>query len=56
MKSFEAAARHMSFKRAAEEMFVTATAVSHQIKTLEQQLNCSLFERQTRQVQLTPQG
>ncbi|UCB55074.1 MAG: transcriptional regulator GcvA [Thiotrichales bacterium] len=56
LKSFEAAARHMSFKRAAEEMFVTATAISHQIKTLEQQLNCSLFERQTRQVQLTQQG
>ena len=56
LKSFEAAARHMSFKRAAEEMFVTATAISHQIKSLEQQLNCSLFERQTRQVQLTQQG
>jgi len=56
LKAFEAAARHMSFKRAAEEMFVTATAISHQIKTLEEQLNCSLFERQTRQVQLTQQG
>ena len=56
LKSFEAAARHMSFKRAAEEMFVTATAISHQIKTLEQQLKCSLFQRQTRQVQLTQQG
>lgn len=56
LKSFEAAARHMSFKRAAEEMFVTATAISHQIKSLEQQLNCVLFERQTRQVQLTQQG
>ncbi len=56
LKAFEAAARHMSFKRAAEEMFVTATAISHQIKTLEQQLNCSLFERQTRKVQLTQQG
>jgi len=56
LKSFEAAARHMSFKRAAEELFVTATAISHQIKSLEQQLNCSLFQRQTRQVQLTQQG
>ena len=56
LKAFEAAARHMSFKRAAEEMFVTATAISHQIKTLEQQLNCSLFDRQTRQVQLTQQS
>ena len=56
LKSFEAAARHLSFKRAAEELFVTPTAISHQVKTLENQLNCRLFERKTRQIQLTQQG
>ena len=35
LRAFEAAARHRSFKKAAEELFVTPTAVSHQIKTLE---------------------
>lgn len=56
LKSFEAAARHMSFKLAAEELFVTPTAISHQVKTLEAQLDCRLFERNTRQVSLTLQG
>ena len=56
LRSFEAAARHMSFKAAAEELFVTPTAISHQIKTLEGQLGCRLFERKTRQVQLTLPG
>jgi len=56
LKSFEAAARYLSFKRAAEELFVTPTAISHQIKSLEQQLNCTLFERQSRQVLLTKPG
>lgn len=56
LKSFEAAARHMSFKLAAEELYVTATAISHQVKSLESQLDCRLFERRTRQVQLTRQG
>lgn len=56
LRSFEAAARRMSFKLAAEELFVTATAISHQVKTLEQQLDCELFKRKTRKVQLTQQG
>lgn len=56
LRSFEAAARHMSFKLAAEELFVTPTAISHQVKTLEAQLDCRLFERRTRQVKLTLQG
>ena len=56
LRSFEAAARHLSFKLAAEELFVTPTAVSHQVKTLESQLGCSLFERKTRQIILTQQG
>lgn len=56
LRSFEAAARHMSFKLAAEELFVTPTAISHQVKTLETQLDCRLFERRTRQIELTLQG
>jgi LysR family glycine cleavage system transcriptional activator len=56
LKAFEAAARYMSFKLAAEELHVTATAISHQIKSLEQQLDCRLFIRKPRQVQLTDEG
>ena len=56
LRTFEAAARHMSFKSAAGELFVTPTAVSHQIRTLEKQLDCLLFERKTRQVLLTKEG
>lgn len=50
LRAFEAAARHRSFKRAAEELSVTAAAVSHQIRQLEQWLGLSLFERQPRRV------
>ena len=46
----------MSFKRAAEELYVTPTAISHQVKALEQRLGCRLFDRRTRQVELTRQG
>ena len=46
----------MSFKLAAAELHVTATAISHQVKSLEQQLDCRLFIRRTRQVQLTDEG
>lgn len=56
MRSFEAAARHLSFKQAAEELYVTPTAISHQVKALETQLGCRLFERRVRQVELTRQG
>lgn len=56
LRSFEAAARHLSFKLAAEELFVTPTAISHQVKTLERALDCRLFERRTRQVELTRPG
>ncbi len=56
LRSFEAAARLLSFKRAAEELYVTPTAISHQIKTLEAQLGCRLFERKTRQIELTQPG
>jgi LysR family transcriptional regulator, glycine cleavage system transcriptional activator len=56
LKTFEAAARHLSFKQAADELNVSATAVSHQIKSLESQLDCPLFIRKTREVSLTLQG
>lgn len=53
---FEAAARNMSFKKAAAEMNVTPAAVSHQIKALETNLVCSLFLRRSRGVELTERG
>lgn len=56
LRSFEAAARHESIKHGAEELSVTPTAVSHQIKALEQALNTSLFRRMTRQITLTEAG
>jgi LysR family glycine cleavage system transcriptional activator len=56
IKVFDAAARLGSFKKAAEELHVTPTAVSHQIKTLEQALGTLLFVRKTRAIQLTQDG
>jgi LysR family transcriptional regulator, glycine cleavage system transcriptional activator len=56
LRTFEAAARRLSFKKAAEELSVTPTAVSHQIRTLEAFLGARLFERRTREVRLTPAG
>lgn len=56
LRAFEAAARHLSFKRAADELAVTPTAVSHQIRLLEETLAVRLFERRTRQVVLTVDG
>lgn len=56
LRVFEAAARHLSFKRAAEELHVTPTAISHQVRQLEQAIGAPLFERRTRQVVLTPEG
>ncbi|QFI66216.1 LysR family transcriptional regulator [Sinorhizobium alkalisoli] len=53
---FEAAARNASFKKAAQEMNVTPAAVSHQIKALETDLECSLFLRRSRGVELTEKG
>ena len=43
LRAFEAAARHMSFSKAADELFVTPAAISHQIHTLEQDLGIRLF-------------
>ena len=54
--TFEAAARHLNFARAAAEMGVTPTAVSRTIKNVEAQLNVRLFNRTTRSVSLTEAG
>jgi len=56
LRAFEAAARHRSFKKAAEELFVTPTAISHQIKGLEDFLGVQLFHRMTRALALTSEG
>ncbi|MEM6466973.1 MAG: LysR substrate-binding domain-containing protein [Pseudomonadota bacterium] len=56
LSAFEAAARHLSFKNAAQELSVTPGAVSHQIKALEGALGALLFERKHRGVELTEQG
>lgn len=53
---FEAAARHNSFTYAAEELCITQSAVSKQIKQLEEYLNTPLFERTAKGLLLTPQG
>ena len=56
LKTFHIAARLGSFKAAADELSVTASAVSHQMKVLEEQLGLSLFERGPRSLSLTPAG
>lgn len=56
LKGFDAAARHLSFTRAAAEMFLTQSAISRQIQTLEDQLGVKLFRREVRRLVLTPEG
>ncbi|MEZ9701257.1 LysR family transcriptional regulator [Vibrio sp. 10N.261.46.E12] len=56
LKAFEAAARLMSFTLAAEELHVTQSAISRQIKQLEDELNASLVIRKHRAIELTVQG
>ena len=56
LRAFEAAARHGSFKQAAQELAVTPTAISHQIRALEEHADLALFERRTRKVALTDAG
>jgi len=53
---FEAAARHLSFTRAAEELYLTQSAISRQIKELEAQLGVPLFQRRHRALALTEPG
>lgn len=54
--AFQYVAEELSFKKAADQLFLTPTALSHRIKKLEQQLNLQLFERRTRSITLTPEG
>ncbi len=56
LRGFEAAARHLSFTRAAEELNLTQGAVSRQVKELEDHLGQRLFRRFTRRIELTPEG
>ena len=56
LRAFEAAARHLSFTHAAAELNVTQSAVSQQIKLLENHLGNALFERRARSLQLTDSG
>lgn len=56
LRVFEASARQLSFTRAAEELFVTQAAVSHQIKALEEYLGIKLFMRKNRSLLLTEEG
>lgn len=56
LRVFDAAARHGSFNRASEELCVTPSAVSHQLKSLEEFLGVELFKREKRSISLTPAG
>jgi LysR family glycine cleavage system transcriptional activator len=56
LRGFCVAARHLSFTRAAQELFVTQSAISREIKTLEEQIGQPLFQRIHRALQLTPAG
>ena len=56
LRTFEAAARHLNFTRAADELGLTPAAVSHQIKEIEDQLDLVLFTRTSRTIRLTEAG
>lgn len=56
LQGFEAAARHLSFTKAGEELFITQSAISRQIKELEDQLGVELFHRRHRALALTEAG
>lgn len=56
LRTFCVAARHQSFRIAGDVLFITASAVSHQIKSLEQELGQQLFERSSREMRLTESG
>ena len=56
LRTFEAAARHGNFTRAAAELHITHGAISHQMKALERELGIALFRRRGRGVQLTEPG
>jgi LysR family transcriptional regulator, glycine cleavage system transcriptional activator len=56
LRGFEAAARHLSFTRAAGDLFLTQSAVSRQVQALEEYLGVALFERRHKALALTPAG
>jgi len=56
LRGFRVAARHLSFTRAAQELFITQSAISREIKTLEEQIGQPLFRRVHRALQLTRAG
>lgn len=56
LRAFEAAARLESFTLAAKELHLTQSAISHQVKELEEYFGRKLFDRRTRRVELTPEG
>lgn len=56
LQAFEAAARHLSFRVAAEELLLTQSAISHQVAGLEERLGTALFRRAARRVELTEAG
>ncbi|MFK8011582.1 MAG: transcriptional regulator GcvA [Marinicellaceae bacterium] len=56
LKAFESSARHLSFTKAANELFVTQAAISHQIKSLEEKTGVKLFKRFNRALELTTEG
>ncbi|WP_127959488.1 transcriptional regulator GcvA [Serratia microhaemolytica] len=56
LRAFDAAGRYLSFTKAAEELFVTQAAISHQIKSLEEFLGFKLFRRRNRALLLTEEG
>ncbi|QJR13998.1 transcriptional regulator GcvA [Usitatibacter palustris] len=56
LRAFEAAARHLSFQKASEEIHVTASAVGQQVRTLEEYLGVALFKRLPRSLVLTAAG
>ena len=56
LRAYESAARHLSFKAAADELCVTQSAISHQIKILEDFLEAPLFIRRPQRVELTLRG
>jgi len=56
LRAFEASARHLSFSRAARDLNLTSTAVSHQVRSLERHLGHGLFERLARGLRLTEMG
>ena len=56
LRAFDAAARHLSFRKGAAELGVTPTAISHQIRLLERYCGCPLFRRRPRPLSLTEEG